>query len=142
MSAARFVRVPADYYDREWPVCRGVCTFQGAAQRSATARACSLALDRIRPRRYLVHESGWGLHPAVREVHGMRGFRSPARCLGFELNAGHTRVHMPYCLARTCTISPVPDTGCLTEPLEFRRDCLGAASIDHLCKSIVMENTR
>ncbi|KAG2434772.1 hypothetical protein HXX76_007657 [Chlamydomonas incerta] len=28
------------------------------------------------------------------------------------------------------------------QPLEFRRDCLGAASIDHLCKSIVMENTR
>ncbi|GLI67325.1 hypothetical protein VaNZ11_011512 [Volvox africanus] len=27
-------------------------------------------------------------------------------------------------------------------PLEFRRDCLGAASVNHLCKSIVMENTR
>ncbi|GIL54987.1 hypothetical protein Vafri_10665 [Volvox africanus] len=26
--------------------------------------------------------------------------------------------------------------------LEFRRDCLGAASVNHLCKSIVMENTR
>ncbi|GLC41642.1 hypothetical protein PLESTB_000693600 [Pleodorina starrii] len=28
------------------------------------------------------------------------------------------------------------------QPLEFRRDCLGAASVQHLCKSIVMENTR
>lgn len=27
-------------------------------------------------------------------------------------------------------------------PLEFRRDVLGAASVDHLCKSIIMENTR
>ncbi|GIL82865.1 hypothetical protein Vretifemale_11767 [Volvox reticuliferus] len=26
--------------------------------------------------------------------------------------------------------------------LELRRDCLGAASVNHLCKSIVMENTR
>lgn len=28
------------------------------------------------------------------------------------------------------------------QPLEFRRACLQAASIDHLCKSIIMENTR
>ncbi|EFJ41241.1 hypothetical protein VOLCADRAFT_107762 [Volvox carteri f. nagariensis] len=28
------------------------------------------------------------------------------------------------------------------QPLEFRQSCLGAASINHLCKSIVMENTR
>ncbi|KAA8522238.1 hypothetical protein F0562_012911 [Nyssa sinensis] len=27
-------------------------------------------------------------------------------------------------------------------PLEFRRDCLGAPSIDHLCKSIVLVNTQ
>lgn len=27
-------------------------------------------------------------------------------------------------------------------PLEFRRDILQAASIHHLCKSIIMENTR
>lgn len=28
------------------------------------------------------------------------------------------------------------------QPLEFRRSCLKAASIDHLCKSIIMENTK
>jgi hypothetical protein len=28
------------------------------------------------------------------------------------------------------------------QPLEFRRDCLQAASVDHLCKSIIMENTK
>ncbi len=28
------------------------------------------------------------------------------------------------------------------QPLEFRRDCLAAASVDHLCKSIIMENTK
>ncbi|KAG2490808.1 hypothetical protein HYH03_010730 [Edaphochlamys debaryana] len=28
------------------------------------------------------------------------------------------------------------------QPLEFRRECLSAPSVDHLCKSIVMENTR
>ncbi|KAG9452362.1 hypothetical protein H6P81_005266 [Aristolochia fimbriata] len=28
------------------------------------------------------------------------------------------------------------------KPLEYRRDCLGASSIDHLCKSIVMVNTQ
>ncbi len=28
------------------------------------------------------------------------------------------------------------------QPLDFRRQCLGAASISHLCKSIVMENTK
>ena len=28
------------------------------------------------------------------------------------------------------------------QPLEFRRDCLAASSTDHLCKSIIMENTR
>ncbi|KAL0484642.1 pgk [Acrasis kona] len=27
-------------------------------------------------------------------------------------------------------------------PLEYRRDCLGAPTIDHLCKSLIMENTR
>lgn len=28
------------------------------------------------------------------------------------------------------------------QSLEVRRECLSAASVDHLCKSIVMENTR
>ncbi|PNH07059.1 hypothetical protein TSOC_006520, partial [Tetrabaena socialis] len=28
------------------------------------------------------------------------------------------------------------------QPLEFRRECLEAASVEHLCKAIVMENTR
>lgn len=28
------------------------------------------------------------------------------------------------------------------QPLEFRRDCLQAATVDHLCKSIIMENTK
>lgn len=28
------------------------------------------------------------------------------------------------------------------QPLEFRRACLKASSVDHLCKSIIMENTR
>jgi len=28
------------------------------------------------------------------------------------------------------------------QPLEFRRSCLKAASTDHLCKSIIMENTK
>ena len=28
------------------------------------------------------------------------------------------------------------------EPLEFRRRCVGGATVDHMCKTIVMENTR
>ena len=28
------------------------------------------------------------------------------------------------------------------EPLEFRRECVGGASVDHMCKTIVMENTK
>lgn len=27
-------------------------------------------------------------------------------------------------------------------PLEYRRSCVGAASVDHLCKALIMENTR
>lgn len=30
----------------------------------------------------------------------------------------------------------------LLQPLEYRMACVGAASINHLCKSIIFENTR